>query len=235
MTDNRISASNRGSANHTSKNSRRNSTSNTPDNRGGGPKKSGYAHMIADGGLSSKLPEDGDGSPSDPRVGHHDSNNTNSNELKVGNRGSHPEMEQDPGSDHDSPSVRSKKSPAPDDMGSQKSALKNTQIKGVQPKPRPSGETGLGLLSDSTPKQSEGGNGPQDKNDIEDNKSRMVGAKRKRKRRDEGGRNRLEGTNAEIPGSNMLGFDGDNSSGIQGAKSGRRGGKAAGESKHKKR
>lgn len=236
MTDRRNSASNRGSANPTSNNSKRNSNSNTPANRGGGPKKSGYAHMIADGGLSTKLSEDGDGSPSDPRVGHHDSNNTNSNELKVGNRGSHPEMEQDPGSDHDSPSIRSKKSRAPDDISSQKSALNFTQIKGVTPKPHLTGDTGLGLLSDSTPKQSEGGIGPQDKNDIEDNKSRMIGAKRKRKRRDEGGRNRPEGTNAEIPGSNMLGFDGDNSSGIhQGAKSGRRAGKAAGDSKHKKR
>jgi hypothetical protein len=159
MTERRNSASNRGSANDSRNNSKRNSTSNTPANRGGGPKKSGYAHMIADGGLSSKLSEDGDGSPCDPRVGQHDSNNTNSNELKVGNRGSNPDMEQDPGSDHESPSVRSKKSRVPGDMGSQKSGLGITKIKGVQPKARNTGETGLGLLGDNTPKLSEGGIG----------------------------------------------------------------------------
>lgn len=66
----------------------------------------------------------------------------------------------------------------------------------------------------------------------------MVGAKRKRKRRDEGGRNRdggLEATNSEIPGSNMIGFDGDNSSGIVKGKLGRRAGKAAGDGNHGKR
>jgi hypothetical protein len=83
----------------------------------------------ADGGMSARLSEDGDGSPSDPRVEQRDSNNTNSNELRIGNRGSNTEMEQDPQSDQGTPSVTSKKSPG-GGQGSHKSGVKKSQIKG---------------------------------------------------------------------------------------------------------
>ena len=144
-------------------------------------------------------------------------------------------MEQDPQSDQGSPSVRSKKSRGGGE-DSQKSGVKKTKIKGVQQKGRNTGEIDTGLLGDATPKVSDGGGNP-DSNNIDDNKSRLVGIKRKKKRRDEGGRNRgggLEATNSEIPGSNMIGIDGDNSS-MMGAKSGRRTGKAAGDGNHGKK